>query len=73
MAVMPLLGAVVGALTAANIVDYFGRKKTIIFTSLPFFLAWMMVAFAKTVIYLYIARSVNGFSEETQQYIFTFF
>ncbi|ENN72263.1 hypothetical protein HUJ04_008746 [Dendroctonus ponderosae] len=63
MAVMPLLGAIVGALTAANIVDYFGRKKTIIFTAVPFFLAWIMVAFAKTVMYLYLARFIAGVAD----------
>ncbi|CAG9770638.1 unnamed protein product [Ceutorhynchus assimilis] len=63
MAVMPLLGAVVGALTAANIVDYFGRKKTIIFTTVPFFLAWLMVAFAKTVTFLYVARFIAGIAD----------
>ncbi|XP_066250697.1 facilitated trehalose transporter Tret1-like isoform X1 [Euwallacea similis] len=63
MAVMPLLGAVVGALTAANIVDYLGRKKTILLTSVPFFLAWIMVAFAQTVMYLYVARFIAGVAD----------
>lgn len=63
MAVMPLIGAVIGALGAANIVDYFGRKKTIIATAIPFFIAWMMVAFAKNVIELYLARFLAGIAD----------
>ncbi|KAJ8969417.1 hypothetical protein NQ317_016694 [Molorchus minor] len=63
MAVMPLLGAVLGALTAANIVDYFGRKRTIIATALPFFLTWIMIAFAKTARVLYIARFFAGIAD----------
>lgn len=63
MAIMPLLGAVIGALTAANIVDYLGRKKTIIFTAVPFFFAWIMVAFATSVIYLYLARFIAGVAD----------
>ncbi|XP_050294864.1 facilitated trehalose transporter Tret1-like [Anthonomus grandis grandis] len=63
LAVMPLLGAILGALTAANVVDYLGRKKTIILTSVPFFLAWIVVAFAQTVMYLYIARFIAGIAD----------
>lgn len=63
MAVMPLLGAVIGAVTAAYIVDYFGRKKTILFTAIPFFIAWIMVAFASSVIYLHIARFIAGMAD----------
>lgn len=58
MAVMPLIGAIIGAVTAASIVDYFGRKKTILGTSIPFFIAWIMIAFAKSVLVLHIARFV---------------
>ncbi|KAJ8954034.1 hypothetical protein NQ318_004327 [Aromia moschata] len=63
MAVMPLLGAVIGALTAANIVDYFGRKKTIIATAVPFFITWIMIAFAKSVVVLHIARLLAGVAD----------
>ncbi|KAL1517465.1 hypothetical protein ABEB36_001228 [Hypothenemus hampei] len=63
MAVMPLLGAVIGAISAANIVDYFGRKKTIILTSLPFFFAWLMVAFATSALHLHIARFIAGVAD----------
>ncbi|CAH0546084.1 unnamed protein product [Brassicogethes aeneus] len=60
MAVIPLIGSVVGALTAASIVDRLGRKKTIIATSVPFFLAWMLIAFASSAIELNVARFTAG-------------
>nr|XP_023020581.1 uncharacterized protein LOC111509119 [Leptinotarsa decemlineata] len=60
MAVMPLIGAVTGALAAANIVDYFGRKVTILATAVPFFAAWMMVAAATSTLWLHIARFIAG-------------
>ncbi|KAJ8924980.1 hypothetical protein NQ315_001145 [Exocentrus adspersus] len=63
MAVMPLIGAIIGAATAANIVDYFGRKKTILGTSVPFFIAWIMIALAKSVIVLHIARFIAGIAD----------
>lgn len=59
MAVMPLIGAVLGAITAASIVDYFGRKKTILGTAVPFFVSWLMIAVANSTIWLHIARYVN--------------
>lgn len=63
MAVMPLIGAVIGAVTAASIVDCLGRKKTIIATCVPFFLAWMLIAFAKSAIELNVARFVAGVAD----------
>ncbi|KAF7278012.1 hypothetical protein GWI33_008935 [Rhynchophorus ferrugineus] len=63
MAVMPLLGAVIGAVAASFIVDYFGRKKTIMYTAVPFFLAWNMIAFATSAKYLYIARLIAGIAD----------
>nr|CAH7719466.1 unnamed protein product [Callosobruchus chinensis] len=60
LAVMPLVGAILGAVTAANIVDAFGRKKTVLATAVPFFLSWLMVAAANTSIWLHIARFIAG-------------
>lgn len=60
---MPLVGAVIGSLTAATIVDILGRKRTILATAVPFFLSWIMVAFAKSVVVLYIARLIAGVAD----------
>lgn len=56
MAVMPLIGAVFGAITAATIVDYFGRKRTILGTAVPFFISWLMIAVANSTAWLHAAR-----------------
>ncbi|XP_044270096.1 facilitated trehalose transporter Tret1-like [Tribolium madens] len=63
LAVMPLVGAVIGSLTAATIVDILGRKRTILATAVPFFLSWIMVAFARSVVVLYIARLIAGIAD----------
>jgi sugar porter (SP) family MFS transporter len=63
MAVMPLIGALVGALIAATIVDILGRKRAIYITCFPFFAAWIMIAFAKSLPILYIARFIAGISD----------
>ncbi|CAH1155580.1 unnamed protein product [Phaedon cochleariae] len=63
LAVMPLLGSTIGALIAANIVDCFGRRKTILATAIPFFTAWFMVAAATSPVWLYIARFIAGVAD----------
>ena len=62
LAVMPLIGSIAGSLTAATIVDIFGRKHTMLATAVPFFVGWIMVAFCQNVILLYIARFIAGAS-----------
>lgn len=52
-----------GALFAATIVDMIGRKRAILATALPFFIAWIMVAFAETVLMLYLARFLAGIAD----------
>ncbi|KAJ8954035.1 hypothetical protein NQ318_004328 [Aromia moschata] len=63
MAVMPLLGAVIGALIVGVTVDILGRKRTIILTTFPFFAGWIMVAYAKSVTVLYVARFIAGVAD----------
>ncbi|KAG5875056.1 hypothetical protein JTB14_026187 [Gonioctena quinquepunctata] len=63
MAVMPLLGAVVGSLVAAVVVDILGRKKIILLSTFPFFAAWIMVAFSRSVTLVYIARLIAGVAD----------
>ncbi|KAG5875055.1 hypothetical protein JTB14_026186 [Gonioctena quinquepunctata] len=60
LAVMPLIGAVMGALLAAFIVDYFGRKAVILAATVPFFGAWLIIAVATTSVWLHIARFIAG-------------
>ncbi|CAH0546086.1 unnamed protein product [Brassicogethes aeneus] len=63
MAVMPLLGAIVGSLIVGTTVDILGRKRTIILTSFPFFAAWIMIAYANSPLVLYIARFIAGVAD----------
>lgn len=60
LAVMPLIGAVAGSILTAATIDILGRKKTILLTSFPFFAAWIMVAYAKSVTVLNVARAIAG-------------
>ncbi|XP_063914995.1 facilitated trehalose transporter Tret1-like isoform X2 [Zophobas morio] len=63
IAVMPLIVALIGALLAASIVDILGRKRTIIATCLPFFAAWIMIAFSHSLPVLYVARFIAGVAD----------
>ncbi|KAJ8968019.1 hypothetical protein NQ317_001092 [Molorchus minor] len=63
IAVMPLIGGFLGASIGGITVDILGRKRTIILTTFPFFAGWIMVAYSKSVIILYIARFIAGISD----------
>ncbi|XP_060518401.1 facilitated trehalose transporter Tret1-like [Cylas formicarius] len=60
MAVMPLLGSFLGGPIVAVVVDFLGRKKTFILGSIPYFAAWIMVAYAQSVAVIHIARFMAG-------------
>lgn len=60
LAIMPLIGAAIGSLITAATVDILGRKKTILLTSFPFFAAWIMVAYARSVVVLVVGRLLAG-------------
>ncbi|CAG9836992.1 unnamed protein product [Diabrotica balteata] len=63
LATMPLFGAFVGSLTNPLIVDRIGRHKTILLTSGPYLMAWIMIYFARNVPMMYIARFIAGISD----------
>ncbi|KAK4873404.1 hypothetical protein RN001_015433 [Aquatica leii] len=58
-----LIGGICGAILSAVILDIIGRKKMMLLTSLALFGAWLMIAFAHTVLELYIARFIAGISD----------
>ncbi|KAF2884936.1 hypothetical protein ILUMI_21213 [Ignelater luminosus] len=60
---MPLIGASAGSIFGGVVLDIVGRKKVILFTSLPFFAAWIMVAYAKSVEVLLSARFLAGVAD----------
>ncbi|KAF5272316.1 hypothetical protein FQA39_LY07917 [Lamprigera yunnana] len=63
MAVMPLAGATVGSIFGGLFLDTIGRKKTVLFTAVPFFASWLMVAYARSVALLIVARFVAGVAD----------
>uniref|UniRef100_A0A1B6E0I4 Major facilitator superfamily (MFS) profile domain-containing protein n=1 Tax=Clastoptera arizonana TaxID=38151 RepID=A0A1B6E0I4_9HEMI len=56
------IGAIVGALPAGYISDIYGRKLVCAALSVPFILSWVLVCFAKSVYFIYIARLLAGFA-----------
>lgn len=63
LAVMPLIGGIIGSILYAATIDILGRKKAVLLTSFPFFATWIMVAYAKSVTVLYVARIIGGAAE----------
>nr|QKV49890.1 trehalose transporter 1a [Colaphellus bowringi] len=60
LVVIPLLGAIVGGLLGAALLDIIGRRKLIYSTALPFIASWLLIAFAKSSIPMFIGRFISG-------------
>ncbi|KAJ8930371.1 hypothetical protein NQ314_016835 [Rhamnusium bicolor] len=60
LTVMPLIGAIIGAFLTGLIVNMFGRKTLIVFSSLPFIASWLLVAFAKSSALMFVGRFLAG-------------
>ncbi|XP_060535040.1 facilitated trehalose transporter Tret1-like isoform X2 [Cylas formicarius] len=60
LAMMPLLGAPLGCLSAGYLVDVVGRKPFILMTSPLYFAAWLAIAFARNFEWLCVARFAAG-------------
>lgn len=58
---MPL-GALAGGLFGGTLIEYLGRKWTILLTNVMFLTAWLITFFAQNYIYLYAGRIVTGLS-----------
>uniref|UniRef100_A0A0P5PFR2 Putative Solute carrier family 2, facilitated glucose transporter member n=1 Tax=Daphnia magna TaxID=35525 RepID=A0A0P5PFR2_9CRUS len=54
------LGALFGALTGGILMDRFGRRSILMAMSLPYFIAWMLIAFAVNPAMLYAGRLLGG-------------
>ncbi|CAH1153890.1 unnamed protein product [Phaedon cochleariae] len=55
-----LIGALCGLPLTIYSVDRFGRKKSLLFASITIFIAWVLIAFADRMLYLFIARFLSG-------------
>ncbi|XP_026492738.1 facilitated trehalose transporter Tret1-like [Vanessa tameamea] len=56
---MPL-AALAGGILGGPLVDYIGRRKTILMTAIPFFIGWMLIATAKIVHLVLAGRAICG-------------
>ncbi|XP_011256033.2 facilitated trehalose transporter Tret1 [Camponotus floridanus] len=57
-----MLGAIAGAITCGLMVNFIGRKNTMLFTAVPSIISWLIIAFATSPWELYIARFMSGIS-----------
>ncbi|KAG5871286.1 hypothetical protein JTB14_021047 [Gonioctena quinquepunctata] len=55
-----LIGAVAGLPFTIYLVDKVGRKKSLLLASLNLLVAWVIIAFSKTLVHLYVARFISG-------------
>ncbi|CAH1174078.1 unnamed protein product [Phaedon cochleariae] len=55
-----LIGAIVGLPLTIYFVDRIGRKKSLLLSSFVLLVAWMMIALADKIEYIYIARVMSG-------------
>lgn len=61
--IMELISPIPSCFLGAFIVDLLGRKKTILLSVFPYFLAWIMIAFANSALTLGAARLLAGVSD----------
>ncbi|XP_065214185.1 facilitated trehalose transporter Tret1-2 homolog isoform X4 [Planococcus citri] len=54
------LGAILGALPAGYFADLLGRKKTMIFFTVPWIVSWALLIFGTSVAVIYISRFLTG-------------
>ncbi|KAM8713620.1 hypothetical protein ACLKA7_013872 [Drosophila subpalustris] len=59
--IMPLAG-ILGAISGAPLIMNVGRKLTIILTSAPFIVSWLLIASASSVIIVLMGRMLTGFA-----------
>lgn len=55
------VGGILAPIPAGYLVNKYGRKKLLLFTALPFILAWLLIIFARSAVELLISRAVCGF------------
>lgn len=58
--IMPLAG-LAGGISGGPLIEYLGRKNTILFTAIPFIISWLLIALASNVIMVLAGRALSGF------------
>lgn len=59
--IMPLAG-LVGGILGGPLIEYLGRKNTILATATPFIISWLLIACATHVAMVLVGRALSGFS-----------
>ncbi|XP_055374636.1 facilitated trehalose transporter Tret1 isoform X3 [Condylostylus longicornis] len=57
---MPLAG-LAGGIAGGPLIEYLGRKNTILATAIPFIISWLLIACAVNVIMIFVGRALAGF------------
>lgn len=57
--IMPL-SALVGGAIGGSLIEFFGRRKTIMGTAIPFFIGWLLIATAKNIFMVWGGRAFCG-------------
>ncbi|XP_065157431.1 facilitated trehalose transporter Tret1-like [Atheta coriaria] len=61
LTIISLCGSIFGGLVAGPAMNRFGRLKSILFSCVPYIIAWLAIAFANHVAILFSARFMVGF------------
>jgi MFS family permease len=65
---MPLAG-LAGGIAGGSLIEYLGRKNTILLTAVPFIVSWLMIACANA-IWLVFAGKIERFESNRKKLMF---
>lgn len=54
------VGAIIGSVVGGSVIDFLGRKGTILSTALLYTPGWCLISYASNVVMLYIGRIFTG-------------
>lgn len=60
LTVIPLIGAICGASGTGLIIDVVGRKKLLVYSSIPFIVSWLLVGVATSSTLMFVGRFIAG-------------
>ncbi|KAL7636695.1 UNVERIFIED_CONTAM: hypothetical protein RMT77_012447 [Armadillidium vulgare] len=60
IASLPSVTSIAGALLGGFMMDIYGPRKTLVLTAIPCALSWGLIAFAKSISFIYLGRLITG-------------